>query len=470
MDGRTILPLLVQQGKDIVLEYLNYCIEYKSKNEILYNFPDHLLFDALLNHGILQQQSFGQIAKDLNCFNSNCDFKLMNNKKDKLTIYILLTQYCNLKCIYCLNGDETYRKNKLLMMDDYVAFKAVERGFDLLSSDGTLEIVFFGGEPLLNWSLAKKIIIFSESLILNKFPGKQCKYHLTTNLTIFPDDLLDYVSNYDISFLIDIDGPEELHNFTRPAINKEINSFHKTTNNIKRLVDHGIKPQLRATVTSNNVNYLLEITKLHKDLGGISSAFVPLNPVNSDEIILPNEMYPNIIDFSNNLREVLESDIWDIDEKYPLNDYMARIQKRERINIACGAPYGNTLTIDVNGNVYPCIYLVGIERYFAGNVFDKNFPDGEVFETMMNYLDVRKNDNCRGCSYRFLCAGGCPVGRLTVENNPNVSAEALAYSKGIKCAMSKTIIDHILWSLADNCITSFEDDMNVKIGDTIKCC
>ena len=36
--------------------------------------------------------------------------------------------------------------------------------------------------------------------------------------------------------------------------------------------------------------------------------------------------------------------------------------------------------------------------------------------------------------------------------------------------MSKTIIDHILWSLADNCITSFEDDMNVKIGDTIKCC
>ena len=67
-----------------------------------------------------------------------------------------------------------------------MAFKAVERGFDLLSSDGTLDIVFFGGEPLLNWSLAKKIIIFSESLIRNKFPGKQCKYHLTTNLSHIP--------------------------------------------------------------------------------------------------------------------------------------------------------------------------------------------------------------------------------------------------------------------------------------------
>ena len=40
---------------------------------------------------------------------------------------------------------------------------------------------------------------------------------------------------------------------------------------------------LRATVTSLNVDRMLEVTRHHRDLGGSSSAFVSVNPVNSDE-------------------------------------------------------------------------------------------------------------------------------------------------------------------------------------------
>jgi uncharacterized protein len=109
-------------------------------------------------------------------------------------------------------------------MNERVAVQAVQRHLDLLAPDGTLEIVFFGGEPLLNWPLAKKIIQICESKFKQSHGDRNWKYHFTTNLTILPKDLIDWAQRHQISFLVNIDGPEQIHNRTRPALNHRFNS------------------------------------------------------------------------------------------------------------------------------------------------------------------------------------------------------------------------------------------------------
>ena len=56
-------------------------------------------------------------------------------------------------------------------------------------------------------------------------------------------------------------------------------SFKITKRNIQRLIDAGLNVAMRATITSFNHDNMLDIAKVHKELGGSSTAYVPLNPV-----------------------------------------------------------------------------------------------------------------------------------------------------------------------------------------------
>jgi len=136
-----------------------------------------------------------------------------------------------------------------------VAFRSVERCLEGLDAQGSLEIIFFGGEPLLNWPLAKDVITHCEKRLKTEHPDKELKYHLTTNLSFMPDDLIAWAKKYNITFPCDVDGPEAIHNRCRPF--KDGRPSHEIiTGNIRRLVDEGLKVDLRATVTALNQDHL----------------------------------------------------------------------------------------------------------------------------------------------------------------------------------------------------------------------
>lgn len=372
MDGRHITPLVIDKGGDKVLEFLETCRTSKNRDSILQEWNDPQLLDALIAHGIIYQShpslTTTKSKSCTNCGSENCGAE-EKFKPRGLSLYLLLTQYCNLACIYCLNGNETYRKSEHPIMEENVAFAAIEQGLESLSTGGMLDIIFFGGEPLMNWALAKAIILHCEQNLRPRYSDKNWKYHFTTNLTIFPDDLIEWVKRYKITFLVDIDGPEDIHNLLRPSINNKRNSFLQTTNNLSKLIDAGIEVALRTTVTRYNVEHMLEITQLHRDLGGSASAFVPLNPINSDEICFPSTLYPDPSRYSYNLEKVLNSGIWPLEKIHPANSFLNRIVPGAKQHIACGAPFGNTPVVDVEGDIYACIYLVGNPRFLLGNTF-----------------------------------------------------------------------------------------------------
>jgi uncharacterized protein len=366
------------------------------------------------------------------------------------TLYLLLTHGCNQACLYCLNGQSTYHEAPTLLMSAAVARDALRTIAESITADGTLNIVFFGGEPLLNWRLAKEAIRYCEEELKPAHPGQTCTYHLTTNLTLFPDDLVAMARRHAITFLVDIDGPADLHDRIRPlkSSGRHGSSFRKSADHIARLRDAGLEVALRATVTSHNHHRLLEVTETHKALGGTGSAFVPLNAVDSDEWIMPFELCPDPALYADGLRQVYEERVWPVAALFPFSEYLSRLQPNYRSGVACGAPLGNTPVITADGRMFSCIYLVGIERFMLGDLTHNDFPRPAVMAEMQAIAGSPTRAECADCDFRQLCGGGCPVGKFLIAGNPRATPAIRGYTQDVVCATSKTVLTQLLWDQA----------------------
>ncbi len=441
-NAENVNPIYFSSGGDEAWFILNRLRQHEPFSSVPKNICSPELFEFFRQHSLVVPEGLDAPDRKRDCL--HCEKEL--GPSFQRSLYLLLSQSCNQACIYCLNGCETYQKARHLMMPADVAFRAVEKTLDSIAPKGKVEIIFFGGEPLLNWELAKQVIGHCETKLKPKHPGKTIAYHLTTNLTILPNDLVENAKRYGITFLVDVDGPEDIHDKTRPFVDGT-GSFKVTAKNIEKLVKAGLNLALRATVTSYNQDRMLDIAKTHRELGARGSAFVPLNPVDSDGRVLPSEMCPSPRRLADGLKEVFHSQVWPVKELFPFNEYLNRFVPGYRNTCGCGAPYGNTPVITIDGKIYSCIYLVGNKRYETGDLAKDDFPRQDVVARMLEVINIDRRPKCRKCGFRYLCGGGCPVGEFSIAGNPKASPAIKDYVQQISCTMSKTCLTELFWQV-----------------------
>jgi sulfatase maturation enzyme AslB (radical SAM superfamily) len=68
----------------------------------------------------------------------------MSMRYDRYHLVLMTTHACNLRCAYCYTGDKFRRA-----MPREIGLAAIRRAACSLRPGGTLELGFFGGEPLL---------------------------------------------------------------------------------------------------------------------------------------------------------------------------------------------------------------------------------------------------------------------------------------------------------------------------------
>ena len=134
----------------------------------------------------------------------------LRNHMDTLSLQV--TQNCNLRCDYCVySGKYTTRTHNIIKMDE----KTAKKGIDLLiknSKDcGTLFLGFYGGEPLLEYSLIKDCMDY----IIKNSNGKEIYFSLTTNGTLLTAKIVDELVKYNIHIMVSLDGPKEVHDESR---------------------------------------------------------------------------------------------------------------------------------------------------------------------------------------------------------------------------------------------------------------
>jgi len=365
--------------------------------------------------------------------------------KDKMTVFLLVTEACNQACIYCLNGSDTYQKSAPSVMSPDVAVASIRACLDKLKAGGTLQVTFFGGEPLLQWALIKEVIRRCESEVRKDYGDRKIAYHITSNLTLNPPDLIEVLKKHNMTVLSDIDGPPEVHDRCRPYLGGRP-SHAQSAATIRRLVDAGIKVALRTTITALNQDAILETAAHHKALGAANSGFVPVCAVNSDKDYLADELLPDPDRIIARLVELYRSGLWSRDNLFPFNEYVLKLRPGSRQVTGCAAPSGSTPVIRPNGDVYLCIYLVGQEKFRYGTL---STPwDRRLLDRSSVSLHVDNVPGCKACAWRYACGGGCPVMKLACLDGAPASPRAEEYGRRINCDFTRAILTELLWDTA----------------------
>ncbi len=120
---------------------------------------------------------------------------------------LCITQNCNLRCSYCYIG------KKSSVMSLHAAERIINNIFDYAPLDEKIDIGFFGGEPLLEFELIKKIVNLIESH--PSYNPEQIELDLVTNGTIFSDEIGKFIAKHNIAFCLSCDGPPHIQDMSR---------------------------------------------------------------------------------------------------------------------------------------------------------------------------------------------------------------------------------------------------------------
>ncbi len=450
-------PIYFSRGRDYILRLLGAVQELGTQNRLLEAFPnDGPLVDMLVEHGIIEKRGANQ-GPDKEVLQA-----CKTGPQNGVTLYLLLTQSCNLGCIYCLNGRESYQKYANLKMPEEVAYRSIDQVMRQLPPGATLRLALFGGEPLMNWPLGKKVILYCEN-VRNLYPDVTVEYYLTSNLSFMPPDLVDWAKRYGIGILCDIDGTRKIHNRCRPFRNGR-GSYDHIIKNVRTIIGSGWDLQLRTTITAFTQDFIPDIARHHKELGAGTVGFVPVVPMNSDGEFFPEAFLPSPERLMEGVEQFFASNLYPYQETYPFSTFVSNVTPGSRMEVGCGAPLGSTQVVDVHGDVYACIYLVGIERFHLGNVLDGSYPNLAPCERLLSLLHVDLNAECQACSWRYLCGGGCAVMRLPVLENLQTSQTLKDYCKGIYCEYSRKILELLLWRKAEEAEANWQSENGLPTG------
>lgn len=116
---------------------------------------------------------------------------------------LCLTHRCNLRCSYCYSGPKTRQR-----MDRATAFRAIDFLYE--SSGGACTVTFFGGEPLLEFDLIRDIVSYGRER-----HGRRVGFRMSTNGTLLTREIIAYLRENDVFFVLSVDGSREQHDRCR---------------------------------------------------------------------------------------------------------------------------------------------------------------------------------------------------------------------------------------------------------------
>ena len=167
------------------------------------------------------------------------DAKIIRNNLINLRQIIFeVTEKCNLNCKYCGLSEQLYQTYDVRKNRD-LPFKKAQLIIDHLLnlwrdnpvSDTSLRfaVSFYGGEPLINFPLIKKIIDYVEQ---SDIIGRKIHYSMTTN-AILLNKHIDFLAEKNFNLLVSLDGDEQSQSYRVDYSGK--NSFNQVFSNVKLL-------------------------------------------------------------------------------------------------------------------------------------------------------------------------------------------------------------------------------------------
>lgn len=350
--------------------------------------------------------SFGLIANDHEPHGAGSCQRTQINNGDALTTLVLnVSNACNMGCHYCYGGGfDDPRVGR--QMEWATAKQSVDFLFQRSGQNRHLTIVFFGGEPLLNFALIRQVVSYARELASEK--GKQVDFTLTTNGTALTPEVIEFLRTYRFGVTVSIDGPPEIHD-QRRVFKTGRGTYDVIEPRIKELLRSYQSRPIGARVTlSRGVTAVERIFDHLSDLGFAEVGFSPVTSGDHERYTLTATDLSTILAGFQALADRFL-------EKALQNEYLGFSNLSQMImdlaagtnkQLPCGAGLG-LLDVDHQGDVYLCHRFAGTPG--AGSY--GNVGHGGVdLVRLRRFLDAASVDHkleCRTCWIRRLCAGGC---------------------------------------------------------------
>ena len=165
-------------------------------------------------------------------------------------LILKLTDTCNFRCKYCIYNED-YAGNVDFSdktMSWETAKKAVDYFYTHSSGAERSAITFYGGEPLLQFPLLKRVVDYSRGL----FKDRELSFSFTTNASLVTDEMADYLTGIPkMSLVCSLDGPQEIHNSYRRTVGKK-GTFEAVMRGLEKLHKANLKNK-QATISVNAV-------------------------------------------------------------------------------------------------------------------------------------------------------------------------------------------------------------------------
>jgi len=317
---------------------------------------------------------------------------------------------CNLACRYCFAEEGEYHGRRALM-----SYETGKKALDFLVANSgarrNLEVDFFGGEPLMNFEVVKKLVAYGRSLeeaSQKTDAPKHFRFTITTNGVLINDDVIDFCNREMHNVVLSIDGRPEVHDRMRPFRGGQ-GSYERILPKLLKFAksreEAGLSYYVRGTYTHFNLDFAADVLHL-ADLG--------FKEISVEPVVAPPEA-PYAI---------REEDIPVLKEQYEvLAAEMLRRRREGRgfhffhfmIDLSggpciykrlsgCGSG-SEYLAVTPWGDLYPCHQFVGNEDFLLGNV-DEGVKRQDLV-TSFKKVNVYAKKECSECFARFFCSGGC---------------------------------------------------------------
>ena len=322
---------------------------------------------------------------------------------------------CNLNCSYCFASQGKFHGERALM-----SFEVGKRALDFLiensGSRRNLEVDFFGGEPLMNWDVVKRLVEYARSV--EKQAGKNFRFTLTTNGVLIDDDVIDFANREMSNVVLSLDGRKEIHDRFRVDYAGN-GSFDKIVPKFQKLVKArgGKNYYMRGTFTHANPDFLKDIEAM-LELGFDQLSMEPVVCAAGDPSALTEADKPIVMEQYEKLAErMLERRKQG--RPFTFYHYMIDLEGGpciyKRIS-GCGSGT-EYMAVTPWGDLYPCHQFVGDEKFLLGNVFDG--VTNRSMQSEFRNCNVYTRPECADCWAKLYCSGGCAANAYHASGSVN---------------------------------------------------
>lgn len=320
------------------------------------------------------------------------------------TVYIEITNRCNLNCQTC------YNRSGLNRTTEEISLRSIEDIISLFSSYGATRFLFSGGEPTLH-SQFDKILEIVEN-------NPQYSFGFVTNGTIRNQKFIDLLNKREnLTLQISLDGScEEQNAKTRGA-----GHFESAIDLVRQIHNPSLRPLLKMVISQDNYSDIESFYRMAVSLGCTPEYAFIFKSGNGAENWDSKAVSPQDKIKAAALIEKLNSE-------FNISAFLPRC------TYSCPYTIGSknmSVCVKVDGSVQPCQTLYSSE-YTLANALDFNkdkFEENVGNLVALAHKRAQTDFGCEKCIVSKICHKGCMAEAVNLTGNPLGNDSSCLYRK-----------------------------------------